>query len=151
VILIRKIAIAPWVGLSIFTVSHVAFAAGAGGGGAMPWDAPLTNIETDLSGTTATAIALIAMVGVMGVLIFGGEINHFVRTLCFIVFCAAVLVAGNTLFTTLGIAGATVGGRGVLSMPGLFACLSGALALGIGGKRLYLRSRRQRLAKMIVE
>lgn len=98
-----------WITLSIVILfPSIAFAAGAGGGGAMPWDAPLTNIETDLSGTTATAIALIAMVGVMGVLIFGGEINHFVRTLCFIVFCASVLVAGNNLFTTLGIAGASV-------------------------------------------
>jgi type IV secretion system protein TrbC len=148
----------PWSSLWTFSIAaaaivlpSMAFAAGVGGGGTMPWDTPLTNIETDLSGTTATAIALIAMVGVIGVLIFGGEINHFVRTLCFIVMGAATLVAGNNFFTTIGIAGATVEGREIQSMLGLFACLGGALAIGIGGKRLHLRARRRRLAKTLAQ
>jgi type IV secretion system protein TrbC len=138
-------------GVATFAFGHMAFAAGVGGGGQMPWDAPLTNIETDLSGTTATAIALIAMVGVIGVLIFGGEINHFVRTLCFIVMGAATLVAGNNFFTTIGIAGATVDGRSVLSMLGLFACLGGAIATAVIGKTLYRRIRQRRLSKMLVQ
>jgi type IV secretory pathway VirB2 component (pilin) len=85
-----------------------ALAAAAGGGGAMPWDAPLTAIQQDLSGVTATSLSLIAIVVVFGVLIFGGELNHFARMLCFVVMCVAVLVAGNGLLGQLGIAGAEV-------------------------------------------
>jgi type IV secretion system protein VirB2 len=97
--------------LALLSMSaSAALAANAGGGGAMPWDAPLTAIQTDLSGTTATAISLIALVAVFGVLIFGGELNHFARTLCFIVMAAAMLVGGNGVFAALGIAGASVAG-----------------------------------------
>lgn len=88
-----------------------AFAAQAAGGGSMPWDAPLTALQTDLTGTTATAVSLIAIVVVFGVLIFGGEMNHFGRSLCFIVLCASVLVAGQNILSALQITGATIDGE----------------------------------------
>jgi len=86
-----------------------AFAAAAGGGGGLPWDAPLTTIQTDLSGPTAGTLALIGFVMVFAVLIFGGELNFFGRTLAYTVMAASVLVAGVGLLGALGIAGATVG------------------------------------------
>lgn len=85
-----------------------AFAAAVGGGGNMPWDAPLTALQTDLTGTTATAISLIGIVAVFGVLIFGGELNHFFRTLCYIILLVSVLVAGQNILSDLNITGATV-------------------------------------------
>lgn len=94
--------------IGLCVAGTAAYAAAAGGGGAMPWDAPLQALQTDLTGATATAISLIAIVVVFGVLIFGGEMNHFGRSLCFIVLCASVLVAGANILTSLGIAGATV-------------------------------------------
>lgn len=113
----------------------VALAAGAGGGGALPWDAPLTTIQTDLSGVTATSISLIALVTVFGVLIFGGELNHFARTLCFIVMAAATLVGGAGIFGALGIAGATIDGDSAFInyyAPQIFAAVMAGAATYYG-------------------
>jgi type IV secretory pathway VirB2 component (pilin) len=104
-----------------------ALAAGAGGGGGMPWDAPLTAIQQDLSGPTATSISLIAIVVVFGVLIFGGELNHFARTLCFVVMAAAVLVAGNGVLAAMNIAGATIEGGGGKAMESIATAVNIAI------------------------
>lgn len=90
-------------------VAGSAYAAVTGGGGALPWDAPLTTVQTDLSGTTAGTLALIAFVVVFGVLVFGGELNFFGRSLCYTIMAAAVLTFGVGLLGALGMAGATVG------------------------------------------
>ncbi len=110
--------------ITFFLLSaHVCFAAGIGGGGNMPWDAPLQTISADLSGPVAGFISLIAIVCVFGVLIFGGELNHFARTLCFIIMCGATLVAGNAFWTSLGIAGAEVGSRAGYDVYGFIAAV----------------------------
>jgi type IV secretory pathway VirB2 component (pilin) len=96
--------------LSVSCATAAAYAAAAGGG-AMPWDTPLQTISTDLSGPTAAAVSLIGIVGIFAVLIFGGEMNHFVRALCFIVCAGSTLVGAATLFTSLGVAGATIDGN----------------------------------------
>jgi type IV secretion system protein VirB2 len=130
-----------------FLTASAAFAANAGGGGTMPWDAPLTAIQQDLSGVTATSISLIAIVVVFGVLIFGGELNHFARTLCFIVMAAAVLVAGNGVLAAMNIAGAEVDSAFGYDLYGF---CSGALAASLiwaFGIRLRGRWRRRQLIR----
>jgi type IV secretory pathway VirB2 component (pilin) len=82
--------------------------AAATGGGTMPWDTPLQTLRTDLTGPTATSISFIGIVAIFAVLIFGGELNHFFRSLCYVVLLVAVLVGANTIFSALGIAGALV-------------------------------------------
>ena len=82
--------------------------AAATGGGTMPWDTPLQTLRTDLTGATATSISFIGIVAIFAVLIFGGELNHFFRSLCYVVLLVAVLVGANTIFSALGIAGALV-------------------------------------------
>jgi len=117
-----------------------ALAAAAGGGGGMPWDAPLTAIQTDLSGPTASTLSLIAIVVVFGVLIFGGELNHFGRSLCYLVMVAAVLVAGNGIFGALGIAGAEVDSDfGYVFMALFSAIITASLIWAFG---IFLRRRR---------
>lgn len=124
-----------------FLPISAALAANAGGGGGMPWDAPLLAIQTDLSGVTATSISLIAIVVVFGVLIFGGELNHFARTLCFIVMAAAVLVAGNGVLGAMGIAGATIDGcvYGGHSLLGAAAIAAAGAAYYLGQRKLRCR------------
>lgn len=85
----------------------VALAATAGGG-TMPWDTPLQTLRTDLTGATATSISFIGIVAIFAALIFGGELNHFFRNLCYVVLLVAVLVGANNIFSALGIAGALV-------------------------------------------
>lgn len=117
----------------IFLSMGAAFAAAAGGGGGMPWDAPLTNIQQDLSGVTATSISLIAIVVVFGVLIFGGELNHFARTLCFIVMAASVLVFGNGVLGAMGIAGATIDGAAGYALLAALDILAAVVTVAAGG------------------
>lgn len=83
----------------------MAFAASTGGG-TMPWDTPLQTLRTDLTGATATSISFIGIVAIFAVLIFGGELNHFFRSLCYVVLLVAVLVGSNNIFSALGITGA---------------------------------------------
>lgn len=125
-----------WVVALLFfgLISTVAHAAAVGGGGTMPWDTALTNLRTDLTGPTAGALSLIGIVLVMGILIFGGELNIFGRSLCFLILTASVLVAGQSLLTALGITGATVANETAFDA---YSAVSGALiaslmwALGI--------------------
>ena len=83
----------------------VAFAASTGGG-TMPWETQLQTLRTDLTGATATSISFIGIVAIFAVLIFGGELNHFFRSLCYVVLLVAVLVGSNNIFSALGITGA---------------------------------------------
>ena len=63
--------------LAALVFSGAAF--GAQGGGALPWEAPLTKLQQSLSGPVAGAIAVIALVAIGVVLVFGGEWNEFAR------------------------------------------------------------------------
>jgi hypothetical protein len=114
----------------------------------MPWDAPLTTLQTDLSGTTATALSLIGIVAVFGVLIFGGELNHFFRTLCYLILLISVLVAGNNVLTALNITGATVeGGETAYAVWTFFAGV-GLASLGWSFGLLLRRKYRQHQARL---
>ncbi len=87
-----------------------AHAAGAGGGGgAMPWDAPLLTLRNDITGPVAFTLALLGMVAAGGALIFGGEINEFIRRIIMVVIVASFIVAATNLATALGITGAIIG------------------------------------------
>ncbi|MGB7300322.1 MAG: TrbC/VirB2 family protein [Burkholderiaceae bacterium] len=81
----------------------------AGGGGAgMPWDAPMAAFVASITGPWAGAIALIAIVISGAMLIFGGELNQFARTMVFIILVMAVIVGAAAFLTSLGIVGATL-------------------------------------------
>lgn len=85
----------------------VAHAANAGGG-ALPWDAPLTTLKNDITGPVAFTLALLGMVAAGGVLVFGGEINEFIRRIIMVVIVAAFIVAVTNVASALGITGAVV-------------------------------------------
>ena len=85
----------------------LAHAAGAGGGG-LPWDGPLTTLRNNLTGPFAFTISLIAFVAAGITLVFGGEVNEFIRRLIYVVLVAAMLVSVTNLASALGITGALV-------------------------------------------
>ena len=85
---------------------HLAHAATAGG--ALPWDTPLTTLRNDITGPVAFTISLLAMVACGAALVFGGEINEFVRRIIMLVLVAAFLVGVTNLASALGITGAIV-------------------------------------------
>ena len=103
-----------WLPLLLFTLvvaiaahpltAHAAMA----GGGALPWDTPLTMLRNDITGPVAFTISLLAMVACGAALVFGGEINEFVRRIIMLVLVCAFIVGVTNLASALGIAGAVV-------------------------------------------
>ena len=74
---------------------------GAQGGQALPWEAPLTRLQQSLSGPVAGAIAVIALVAIGVVLVFGGEWNEFARRSVYAVCAIAFIVSAATLLAGL--------------------------------------------------
>ena len=84
----------------------IAHASTAGGG--LPWDTVLVTLENDITGPVAFGISLLAMVACGAALIFGGEINEFIRRMIMLVLVAAFLVTVTNFASALGITGAVV-------------------------------------------
>lgn len=80
----------------------------AGGGQALPWEAPLTKLQQSLSGPVAGAIAVIALVAIGVVLVFGGEWNEFARRSVYAVCAIAFIVSAGALLAGLFQVGAAV-------------------------------------------
>jgi type IV secretory pathway VirB2 component (pilin) len=93
--------------LAATVIPDVAHAAGAGGG-AMPWDTPLTNLRNDLTGPVAFTLSLLAFVVAGVALVFGGELSHFIRSIVIAVMVASLLAGIVNVAAALGIAGAVV-------------------------------------------
>ena len=81
----------------------------AGGGGGLPWEGPLEQIQQSITGPVAGAIALAAVAIAGGMLIFGGELNDFARRLVFIVLVAGILLGGAQIISLFGAGGASIG------------------------------------------
>lgn len=83
--------------------------AGGGGGGGLPWETPLNQVATSLTGPVALSIALIALMVAGGTLVFGGELSEFARRACVAVLAIAFLVLSAGFMTALfGVGGAVV-------------------------------------------
>jgi len=98
--------------LTIATVAVVIMAAPAlasTGGGGLPWEGPLQQIQESINGPVAGAIALAAMAIAGGMLIFGGELNDFARRLMYIVLVAGILLGASQIVGLFGATGASIG------------------------------------------
>ena len=103
----------PWMplmllALLVLTMLHPDTAHAASAGGNLPWDGPLTTLRTDITGPVAFTISLLAMVAAGAALVFGGEINEFVRRIIMLVLVASFIVGVTNLASALGISGAVV-------------------------------------------
>lgn len=82
----------------------------AGTATGMPWESPLTTLKDSLSGPVAMAISIIAIVVCGCLLIFGGEIGDFAKKMILLVLVIAMIVAANSVLSTLfGTTGALLG------------------------------------------
>ncbi|MDV6344798.1 TrbC/VirB2 family protein [Nitrosomonas sp. Is37] len=75
--------------------------ASVGTGGALPYESWLVNLRNSVTGPVAFTFSLIGIVVAGAVLIFGGELNAFFRTLIFIVLVMALLVGAQNIMTNL--------------------------------------------------
>ncbi len=78
---------------------HSAFAS-EGTGGSLPYESWLTNLRNSVTGPVAFALSIIGIVVAGGILIFGGELNAFFRTLIFIVLVMALLIGAQNMMGT---------------------------------------------------
>lgn len=86
-----------------------AFASSTGGASVLPYESWLSVFEKSMTGPVATSIALIGIVtSGASLILMGGEINRFVRSLIFIILVMAMLLGANSLMTNF-FNGASIG------------------------------------------
>lgn len=89
------------------SVTSEAFAV-AGTGGSLPYESWLTSIRASVTGPVAFTFAIVGIIVAGGVLIFGGDLNGFVRTLLFITLVMSLLVGAQNVMTNLFGQGAVI-------------------------------------------
>jgi type IV secretory pathway VirB2 component (pilin) len=75
--------------------------ASVGGGGALPYETWLVSLRNSVTGPVAFTLSIVGIVVAGGILIFGGELNAFFRTLIFIVLVMALLIGAQNIMTNL--------------------------------------------------
>ncbi|MGV7209312.1 conjugal transfer system pilin TrbC [Oxalobacteraceae bacterium A2-2] len=88
-------------------IPHSAMAA-EGTGGSLPYETWLTNLRNSVTGPVAFTLSVVGIVIAGGVLIFGGDLNGFFRTMVFLVLVMAFLVGAQNVMSTFFGRGAEV-------------------------------------------
>lgn len=91
------------------------------GGGGLPWESPLQQIQQSITGPVAGFIALAAVAIAGAMLIFGGELNDFARRLCYVALVGGVLLGATQIVALFGATGASIGGVDTESRPDIAA------------------------------
>ncbi len=86
----------------VFTLCLIAadsaFASNSGGGGGgLPYEAGLEKIKNSMTGPVASTVSLTGVVAAGATLIFGGELNAFLRTIIFLVLVVSLVVGANNI------------------------------------------------------
>lgn len=70
-------------------------------GGGMPWEAPLKKVQDSVSGPVAMVVSVLAIVAVGITLIFGGDMQGFVRQLLYVTLVIGLIIMANTVIEKL--------------------------------------------------
>lgn len=82
--------------------------AAVGTGGSLPYEPWLANLRNSVTGPVAFTLSLVGIVVAGGVLVFGGDLNGFFRTLIFLVLVMALIVAAQNVLGTFFGRGAVI-------------------------------------------
>ncbi len=93
--------------LIMLLVSNPAMAA-TGAGGSLPYESWLESLRNSVTGPVAFTLSVVGIVVAGGVLIFGGELNGFFRTLIFLVLVMALIIGVNNVLSTFFGRGAVI-------------------------------------------
>ena len=96
--------------LLMLLTTHAHAASGAGGG--LPYEDWLTRIRQSITGPVAFGISVIAIVAAGAMLIFGGDMNGFMKTLVFIVLVLAFVIAAQNTLSAITGTGAVIASSG---------------------------------------
>ena len=69
---------------------------------ALPWDGPLRQISTSLTGPVAKAIGVVALAASGGMLAFGGELGDFTKRILMVVLALSVMLLANNFMNLFG-------------------------------------------------
>ena len=103
-----------WLFLSIILFlalsPSLGLAAGTGGGaGGLPWETPLQNVQQSMTGPVAKGVALVAIVGAIGTMLFlHAEMNTFTRVIVYVVLGIGTLIGANAFLSGSGAQGAEI-------------------------------------------
>jgi type IV secretory pathway VirB2 component (pilin) len=89
-----------------FTLFPEVVHATATGGAGLPWETPLQTITQSLQGPVAYAISLLGIISCGGMLIWGGEINEFMRRGIMLVLVISLVVLASNVLSSLFATGA---------------------------------------------
>jgi type IV secretory pathway VirB2 component (pilin) len=105
----RALAVVSLLVLAGFLLApHPSFAAVSVGGG-LPYETWLASLRNSVTGPVAFTISLIGLIVAGAVLIFGGELNAFFRTLIFLVLVMALIISSQNMLTNFFGVGAVIG------------------------------------------
>ncbi|MDD4616137.1 MAG: conjugal transfer system pilin TrbC [Alphaproteobacteria bacterium] len=97
--------------VALLFLPSASFAA-TGTGGSLPYEGWLTALTDSVTGPVAFALSILGIVVAGGVLIFGGDLNGFFRTMLFLVLVMALLVGVNNMMSTFFGRGAEIADAG---------------------------------------
>jgi type IV secretion system protein TrbC len=82
--------------------------AATGGGSGLPWETPLETLRDSITGPVAYTISLLGVVVAGAALVFGGEINDFVRRMIMLVLVISLIIFAANFLATLFNTGAVI-------------------------------------------
>jgi type IV secretory pathway VirB2 component (pilin) len=85
----------------ILALATSAFFIGSAHAG-LPWEGPLTQMQTSLTGPVAKAIGVIALAVSGGMLAFGGELSDFTKRIMMVVLALSVMLLANNFMSMFG-------------------------------------------------
>lgn len=94
--------------LALFILIPAHTFASTGTGGSLPYEPWLTSLANSVTGPVAFTLSVVGIVVAGGVLIFGGELNAFFRTMIFLVLVMALLVGAQNIMSGLFGRGAVI-------------------------------------------
>ena len=94
--------------LFAFALAPDIAAAATGGGGGLPWETPLQTIRDSIAGPVAYAVSLMGIVVAGATLVWGGEINEFVRRMIMLILVISLIIFASNILSTLFNAGAVI-------------------------------------------
>lgn len=75
--------------------------ASAAGGAGLPWEQPLQTITRSIQGPVAYGISLLALIACGGMLVWGGEINEFMRRGIMMTLVISMIIFATNLMSGL--------------------------------------------------
>jgi type IV secretory pathway VirB2 component (pilin) len=98
----------PWLLALALAFLPDAVLAATGGGSGLPWETPLQTLRDSITGPVAYTISLLGVVVAGAALVFGGEINDFVRRMIMLVLVISLIIFAANFLSTLFNTGAVI-------------------------------------------